>query len=257
MPSPGSTAGVTAAALLAAILALTTLTSLALTASSSAATGPHAKPGPPAPWFCHGIECPPFKTVTTEPGAYEVRAYGRTVWASTVVEAYSLATAQAAGFRRLFAYISGANAGNVTLAMTAPVLTAIAHPPPAGPFCAANFTISFYVPSSAAASPPRPADPAVFISVLPAGTVYVAARGGWAWSVDAAVAQAAAALTAAVRSDGRPVDKKAPWFTAGYDPPFRLRGRHTEVWVTAPKEGEGEEEEEEGGGGGGEGVART
>ena len=129
--------------------------------------------------------------------------------------------------------------------MTAPVLTAVDATPAAGPFCAQNFTVSFFAGGPADASPPKPTDPAVFISSLPASTFYVASRGGWAWSADGAVSRAAAALVESVRSDGRPVvdpsDGAArPWFVAGYDPPFRLTGRHTEVWVSAPPEGGGE-----------------
>jgi hypothetical protein len=205
-----------------------------------------AKPSLP-PWFCHGLDCPKYTLTATSPNAslpYEVRAYDRSVWVSTRVEARSLATAQAAGFRRLFAYISGANSEGAKVEMTAPVLTAVDPTPGAGPFCASNFTVSFFVPPAQGGSPPKPTDAAVFISSLPASTFYVASRGGWAWSVDGRVSRAAADLTAAVKADGRPVPskkhaKKSPWFVAGYDPPFRLAGRHTEVWVQAPVEEEG------------------
>jgi hypothetical protein len=211
------------------------------------ASSPATKPAP-APWFCHGLECPAYKSIGTGGGtdgrpAYEVRAYERSVWASTRVEAYTLATAQARGFQRLFAYISGGNEGNVTIPMTAPVLTSLPLPAPAGPFCAANFTVSFLVPAAHRSRPPRPSDPAIFISTLPAGSFYVASRGGWAWESDAAVARGAAAPVDAARADGRPASLKkgVPWFVAGYDPPFRLRGRHTEVWVGVPPEDEGGE----------------
>jgi hypothetical protein len=249
---------VTAAACTAALVAFATLAAFAGGLISAGAAAP---PAAAAPWFCHGLECPAFKTVGTGGGVdgrppYEVREYERSVWASTRVEAYTLATAQAAGFKRLFAYISGSNAKNASIPMTAPVLTAVPPAPPAGPFCAANWTISFLVPAEHRAHPPRPADPAIFISTLPAGSFYVGSRGGWAWEADSAVARAAAALVDAARADGRPASlKKAAVFVAGYDPPFRLRGRHTEVWVAVPPEEEEEEEEGEGGGGGGGGAS--
>jgi len=35
------------------------------------------------------------------------------------------------------------------------------------------------------------------------------------------------------------------FFVAGYDPPFRLSGRHTEVWMAAASEDDDDEQEEE------------
>jgi hypothetical protein len=230
-------------------------TSFACTAALVALAALCSRPVTAKPWFCHGLECPAFKVVGQGGGSgglppYEVRAYERSVWASTRVEAHTLVTAQATGFKRLFAYISGANVGNTTIEMTAPVLTAVPSTAPSGPFCAANFTVSFFVPAAHRTQPPRPLDPAVFISTLPASSFYVTSRGGWAWEADTAVAKAAAAVVKAARADGRPTSLKKgmPLFVAGYDPPFRLRGRHTEVWVTVPPE-------EDGGGDGAGGVA--
>ena len=42
------------------------------------------------PWFCHSIECPPFKALQESNGKYEVREYPETRWVSTVVKVDTL-----------------------------------------------------------------------------------------------------------------------------------------------------------------------
>jgi hypothetical protein len=75
----------------------------------------------------------------------------------------------------------------------------------------------------------------VFIESRPAADVYVAAFGGWArgstW-LDHASDAAKALEDEGIRTDG------GFFWTAGYDSPFRLTGRHNEVWlpVAAPSD---------------------
>jgi hypothetical protein len=65
-------------------------------------------------------------------------------WASTVVTGVKYDKAVAAGFWRLFKYISGNNEEQQQVEMTAPVTVRVI--PSQGPFCEDNFTISFFVP---------------------------------------------------------------------------------------------------------------
>jgi hypothetical protein len=65
-------------------------------------------------------------------------------------------------------------------------------------------------------------------------TAYVASAGGFKLD-DLSIAHMAGALADALDADG--IDyQDEPFFVAGYDPPFRLKGRHTEVWFKATEE---------------------
>ena len=133
------------------------------------------------PWFCHGIDCPAFQQQNaTAASALETRAYGNNLWTSTDVYGVSLEDAMDTGFGRLFAYISGANVGAVSVEMTAPVLTKVL--PGAGPNCNTTFTVSFFVPFAfqTAAGPPKPTDPLVYTSTIPPMSVAVTEFGGFA-----------------------------------------------------------------------------
>jgi len=187
------------------------------------------------PWFCHGIDCPAFtQQNATASSALETRAYGKNLWTSTDVYGVSLEDAMDTGFGRLFAYISGANVGGVSVEMTAPVLTKVL--PGAGPNCNTTFTVSFFVPFAfqTALGPPAPTDPLVYTSTIEPMNVAVAEFGGFA--KDKEFIAKAALLTQQVEAD--PVQKEDPastaegsWYAVGYDPPFRLSNRHNEVWI--------------------------
>lgn len=181
-----------------------------------------------APWFCHGIDCPKFTVVNTTDD-YEVRYYESGVWVSTDVETYAYAIASTTGFQRLFKYIDGGNAREEKVPMTAPVRTRIV--PAAGPFCKSKFTVSFFVPFDVQKDPPKPSNPDVYINPQPAFTAFVSQFGGFAMD-DWSIGGKARALAKALDEAG--VEYEADWFWyAQYDPPFRLTGRHNEVWMVA------------------------
>lgn len=177
------------------------------------------------PWFCHDLECPRFDKIN-ETGDYETRRLAPTRWATTDVEAYSIATAQANGFTRLFDYISGKNKEQRKIEMTAPVLTHVS--PGAGPFCKSKYSVSFYVGEAGTAAPAPTDDSDVYLRDAPAATVFVASKGGFVVE-DYSVAAMAKGLADALERDGvrphRDHAEKGGFWTAGYDPPFRLRGR--------------------------------
>lgn len=185
-----------------------------------------------APWYCHGIDCPAFDNSTIS--NVEVRQYASFLWASTNVSSTDLDGAENIGFDRLFDYISGANVDGVVIDMTSPVLNRIV--PGAGPNCNSTFIISFFVPYSYQESdnpPPQPTSDDVYISAIGPLTVAVSEFGGFA-SQKELVARAAKLESDVDKADGLAAadeDGAGSWYFAGYDPPFRLTGRHNEIWL--------------------------
>jgi hypothetical protein len=200
-----------------------------LTASSSSSSSSSSSP----PTFCHGIDCPPFETVATS-AAYDTRAYPAGLrWTSTVISGAGYDDAVSAGFGRLFRYISGANVDGMKIAMTAPVRVRV--DPGRGPFCDSNVTVSFFVPFVTGSNrtkqirTPRPTDASVFEDVDEAASVvYARSFGGFA--DETRVAEEAAALKDGT-GGGDDGGGAGTYFFAGYDSPFRVFGRHNEVWV--------------------------
>ena len=206
---------------------------------SAAAVAEEASDDFTAPWFCHGIDCPPFSN--TSVSGVEVRTYSQYLWASTNVSGVSLDDAENVGFDRLFDYISGANKAGATINMTSPVLNRVV--PGAGPNCNSTFIISFFTPfayqkggDKAAAGPPVPtADSDVYVGTIGPLTVAVSEFGGFATQAEL-IARAARLTSEVEAADGLKPTAEMPggddsWFFAGYDPPFRLTGRHNEVWL--------------------------
>ena len=145
------------------------------------------------------------------------------------MEAYAYAIAAPIGFRRLFHYIDGGNEEGIKIPMTSPVVTEI--DPSKGPFCKSNFTISFFVPHEFHSSPPRPSDDAVYIDCMPSTVFYVAESGGFKMD-DFSVSRMAKELQDHLDEDDARY-KNDTFYFAGYDPPFRLKRRHNEVWLQA------------------------
>lgn len=238
-------AGMASAILVVWLAVLAPSHALAPADGASADLGASETASSASPWFCHGLDCPPF-AVERRGDGYDARVYpGGLRWTSTTVSGSSYDDAVSTGFMRLFRYISGANEGKEKIAMTAPVRVAVA--PGDGPFCDSNFTVSFFVPFEAEADVeeeedavrggsarrqrdvPKPTDPDVFESTDETETrVFVGAFGGYA---DAKrLRREASALARRLEEDGVEVATSA-YFYAGYDSPFRPIGRHNEVWL--------------------------
>lgn len=178
-----------------------------------------------SPWFCHDLDCPSF-TVVERNDDYEVREYSKGKWASTKIEGYLYAASVVQGFKRLFDYISGENEPGVKINMTAPVMTKVEHGD--GPFCKSNFTVSFFVPFADQDNTPKPTKE-VFLQSTPAATFFVSQYGGFGVD-DITVSTKAAALASKLKAKGEDF-VEGLFFTAGYDPPFRLQHRHNEIWI--------------------------
>lgn len=80
-------------------------------------------------------------------------------------------------------------------------------------------------------NPPKPSDPSVFFTDVPAIKVYVAQHGGMIGN-DKVIAAKTTELLSQLKDDGEVIDDSLI-FTADYDPPYRLQHRHNEIWVVA------------------------
>ena len=182
-------------------------------------------------------------------------------WVSTTIDDVHFVKAQNIGFRvrfrffqihvpydlsaqKLFDYISGANEDGKKVPMTCPVRSYITAGD--GPFCATKFTVSFFVPFDYSAchscdwidvtdmftqeKTPKPSTENVFIEETPEMTVYVASFGGYMNERD--VIRRAATLVETLKNKGISIVTEH-YYASGYDSPFRLWGRHNEIWIMA------------------------
>nr|XP_057913513.1 heme-binding protein 2 [Doryrhamphus excisus] len=161
---------------------------------------------------------------------YEIRTYKPTKWVSTTVSGMNLDEALGAGFRKLFKYIQGNNVNKVKVEMTAPVTCRVN--PGDGPTCESHFTVSFYIPEEHQDNPPEPSDPDVFVENRKEFTAYIRTYGGF--SDENLKQEELLKLVESLQRDGVPfVD--TPYYTAGYDSPFKLVNRRNEVWILKQK----------------------
>jgi hypothetical protein len=182
------------------------------------------------PAFCHNLDCPEFKTLQTVNNIVEIRSYPPQKWASFTELNVEFDATRQDGFMKLFNYISGDNDQKTKIDMTAPVLVrAIASQ---GPFCKTNFTTSFFVPfkyQAAEVQAPVPsATSQVYLDTISFDKVAVLSFGGYAKFAD--VQTNLLALYKAL-DDNKIAYDGDNWGYAGYDAPFRIVGRHNEVWV--------------------------
>lgn len=187
-----------------------------------------------------GTEQPRY-AVVERVGDVEIRKYAPRVVAETTVEGPEV-EARNEGFRRVAAYIFGANEGSAGVAMTAPVsqgrsrgeaiamtapvvqarpseTIAMTAPVAQAPVAADGWVVQFFMPAKYALTDlPRPRDPAVRLTVLPAQVFAVLRFSG---SRDAkAVASRTRALEATLADSGwRISGQPSAWF---YDPPWTI-----------------------------------
>ena len=166
------------------------------------------------------IEEPRYQVIEQD-GAFELRDYAAYLVAETRVEA-SFTEAGSEAFRRLFRYISGDNAAQQKIAMTAPVTQGkgekIAMTAPVTQVADADgYRVAFVVPSRYSASTvPKPLDPRIEIRAVPARRVAVWRYSG-RWTQER-YDQMERQLREAIAARGLSVD--GPPVLARYDPPF-------------------------------------
>ncbi|XP_056150912.1 heme-binding protein 2 [Lampris incognitus] len=181
--------------------------------------------------FSTGLQNPKFTPGEGKGQDYEVRTYHTTKWVSTTLSGLQLDTALNTGFRRLFNYIQGNNQDKVKVEMTAPVTCMV--DPGAGPACETTFTVSFYLPEEHQANPPLPSGSDVFMENRKEFTVYVRTYGGF--SNEQMKREELLKLVESLQRDGAAFKDK-PYYTAGYDSPFKLTNRRNEVWLFKKEE---------------------
>ncbi|HQT63623.1 MAG TPA: heme-binding protein [Acidocella sp.] len=181
-----------------------------------------------------GTEEPRYNLVATL-GDIEIRTYAPRLAANVTVPGDEIA-ARSAGFRRIAAYIFGANQSSTSISMTAPVAQAAASDKIAmtvpvaqaksGP---GGWTITFFMPSKyTAATLPKPNDPGIIITEVPAQT-YAVYRYSGVPGRDAVTAAHAALFTALANTSWVATGDATDWF---YDPPWTLPfARRNEVAV--------------------------
>ncbi|KAK4023813.1 hypothetical protein OUZ56_009212 [Daphnia magna] len=174
-----------------------------------------------------GIKTAPY-TVIRQEKDYEERLYPAQKWVKTRVENISKDSASSAMFWKLFNYISGQNSKQIKIPMTAPVTVFIE--PGSGPNCESTFTMAFYIPSEFQEDTPEPTADDVSIEERPEFKVLTRTYGGF--SNDRVTKQEHINLfTSLSEEDKQLVDQSAPYYYAGYDPPFKLFFRRNEVWM--------------------------
>lgn len=166
------------------------------------------------------IEEPGYRVIEQD-GGFELREYSPYLVAETRVEA-GFTEAGNIAFRRLFAYISGANTAQAKIQMTAPVTQSggekIAMTAPVSQVAAGDgYRIAFVVPAKyTLETVPQPLDPAVQIREVPARLV-----ASWRYSGRWTTANYQAAerqLRERIRA--RDLRESGPPTLARYNPPF-------------------------------------
>ena len=187
-------------------------------ADTSTASSPYAR----------GLETPNYiVTVGGDENGCEVRQYEPSKWIATTITGTDRKAALYSCFMLLFKYISGTNQGNQKVAMTTPVLAKVVPGQIEGE---SNFTVGFFVPFEFHDNAPAPTNPDLAFLDLPAMTVYVKSFGGY--ESNEKVVQHLEELKKKLVQENKEYVKNC-YYTAGYDPPYRIFGRHNEVWLQA------------------------
>jgi len=179
------------------------------------------------PKFCKGYECPTYKVIEEFDG-YELREYDATVWVDTQMPAMETDfwedRSQMSGvFMRLFRYITGANEQKQKIDMTVPVVNT--HTKDA-------VYMAFFMPPEHS-NPPQPTDSNVRIYRAPKGQFYVKSFSGFAYGIFGNKNYFKVALTDLIQKmeDASQTVDDTMFFTASYNSPWDLFGRHNEVWI--------------------------
>ena len=169
----------------------------------------------------------PYTVELTLESGVEIRRYGDTVIAETVIESGTYGDAGNEGFRRLAGYIIGDNRGEQKIAMTAPVAMApdqgqkIAMTAPVATErdSGGGWRVAFYMPAEYTLETlPKPLDARVSLRVVPGR--HVAALRFSGRGTDKQFAEHTAELTQALADAG--IESVGAAWTARYNAPWVL-----------------------------------
>jgi len=172
----------------------------------------------------------PAYTVVEEKDGYELRKYETSVWTSAQmgkvdadVDEASDEKMNSKAFWSLFNYISGkTNEEKQKVSMTTPVL--VKNDENLG------LKMSFYLPAENREKPPNPSETHVATDSWPE-TIFYVRKFSPPNSKIAHFLVERDAMAAAMAKDGLKLKDNFEWMRAGYDPPFKIANRRSEVWI--------------------------
>lgn len=170
-------------------------------------------------------ESPPYSVVEEKDG-YELRKYEASMWTSAKMDHRDDMTDEkmnSSMFWSLFNYISGkTNDEKQKVSMTAPVL--VQSKPNIG------MKMSFFLPKDNQEKPPQPSEGHVATDPWPVSEFYVRRFSPTNSKIEHFLTEKKEMANAMTR-DGIELKENFEWMRAGYDPPFKITNRRSEVWI--------------------------
>ncbi|XP_031557365.1 heme-binding protein 2-like [Actinia tenebrosa] len=178
------------------------------------------------PEFYRGADGPLIKVLETCDD-YETRLYDKSQWVSSNAPPGEFMSA----FWRLYSYIGGKNDQGKKMDMNMPVRIHVKlSEDDADGTKVEVFNVSFFLSSSLLPNLPKPLDEKVFLKQEDSRVTYVAHFSGMAKDKD--WSDSRCRLMQALDRDGKSY-VRAEYFSAGYDPPYKLWNRRNEMILLA------------------------
>jgi len=129
----------------------------------------------PLDQICSKIECAPYEKLDIFGCGFEARKILGAKWVVTTVDTSDISEGYQSAFWRLFKYINGANADQVRIDMTVPVIGKWWYDDNRN---VTGGQVAFYIPAVHQDAPPAPTDDAVYVEQWDEVIVYDRAFGG-------------------------------------------------------------------------------
>ncbi|KAF6737548.1 Heme-binding protein 2 [Oryzias melastigma] len=175
--------------------------------------------------FSSGLQNPKFTAGEKKAQDYEIRTYHPAKWVSTTLSGMQGEEHLKTGFRRLFNYIQGNNKNKIKVDMTAPVTCHVVPRRRPGVRVSVHHLL---LPARGASGQPPRTQRGRGVCGGQKGDHRLRLTGGF--SNENMKREELLKLLESLKRDGVEfVDN--PYYTAGYDSPFKLTNRRNEVWV--------------------------